>query len=358
VTSNSGMIRDVAMSRDWRTVRIESSETIKDVIAKLDASTWQITLAVASDDKLIGTITDGDVRRGLLAGRRVSDVVTKIVHRSPLVVNADMREHDVHQLMRLNQVSQIPIIDNDGRVHGLYLLRDFIAPDPVSSKMVIMAGGKGMRLRPYTENCPKPMVTVKNKPMLEHIIVRARDYGCTQFLISVHYLGHMIEDYFKDGKKLGVNIEYIHEEAPLGTAGALSLAAGQLSEAFLVTNGDVLTDVNYYELMQFHQRNQAVGTMAVREYEFQQPYGVVETSGMEIVGFQEKPITSCYINAGIYVLDPLALSFISKGEAMDMPELFVKMYSLKHRTIAYPMHEAWVDVGRAEDLDNVRAESG
>jgi NDP-sugar pyrophosphorylase family protein len=218
--------------------------------------------------------------------------------------------------------------------------------------MVIMAGGKGTRLMPHTENCPKPLLCVRGKPLLEHIIDRAKSEGFEHFVLAVHHLGHMIEDYFGDGRRLQVNIDYVREECPLGTAGALGLLDPLPQSAFIVSNGDVLTDIRYAELLDFHRRHNAAATMAVRLHEWQHPYGVVQTNGVDIVGFEEKPIARSHINAGIYVMEPGALDALSPSEYCDMPTLFTRLQQRGARTIVYPMHEPWLDVGREEDLRN------
>jgi NDP-sugar pyrophosphorylase family protein len=220
--------------------------------------------------------------------------------------------------------------------------------------MVIMAGGMGKRLRPYTENCPKPLLPVAGKPILEHIIARAKLEGFSHFVLAIHYLGHMIEDHFGNGERLGVRIDYLHEKSPLGTAGALGLMQPHPGLPFVVTNGDVITDIRYGELLDFHVRHAASATMAVRLHEWQHPFGVVQTQGVEIVGFEEKPIARSHINAGVYALDPAALDCLIANEPCDMPTLFERLQAQSKRTVAYPMHEPWLDVGRPSDLEQVR----
>jgi len=235
-------------------------------------------------------------------------------------------------------------------VVGLHLWDEIAVPPARPNLMVIMAGGMGTRLRPHTENCPKPLLPVAGKPMLEHIIDRARVEGFTRFVLAVHYLGGMIEDYFGKGDRCHVEIDYLREQAPLGTAGALGLLTPRPTEPFVVTNGDVLTDIRYGELLDFHTRQAAVATMAVRLHEWQHPFGVVQTRGVEIVGFEEKPVARTHINAGVYVLEPDALSILAVDTPCDMPALFERLQAKSMRTVAYPMHEPWLDVGRPEDL--------
>jgi NDP-sugar pyrophosphorylase family protein len=223
--------------------------------------------------------------------------------------------------------------------------------------MVIMAGGKGTRLHPQTENCPKPLLPIAGKPILEHIIDRAKVQGFSHFILAIHYLGHMIEEYFGNGDAFGVKIGYLREESPLGTAGALSLLDPLPNVPFVVTNGDVLTDIHYGELLDFHVQHNARATMAVRVHEWQNPFGVVETRGVDIIGYEEKPLFHTHINAGVYVLEPSAISFISKSVPCDMPTLFDRIKEKDMRTIAYPIHERWLDVGRPDDLMTANIES-
>jgi NDP-sugar pyrophosphorylase family protein len=216
--------------------------------------------------------------------------------------------------------------------------------------MVIMAGGKGIRMRPYTENCPKPMLEVGGKPMLEHIIERSKADGFRNFIIALNYLGHMIEDHFGDGSNWKVKISYLREEEPLGTAGALSILQKSLDKPFLVTNGDVMTDIHYCDMLDFHLHHNAMATMAVSQYEIQNQFGVVKTKGLEIEGFEEKPIYRSHINSGIYVLNPDVLNLLESNKRCDMPTLFEQIKENGGRTIVYPMHEPWLDVGRPEDI--------
>jgi dTDP-glucose pyrophosphorylase len=337
--------------RDWRKALLLADSTLQQAIRSLDSSGLQIVLVVSSNDTLVGTLTDGDIRRGLLRGLDMKSSVDSIVQHNPLVVPTQMGRDVVLQLMQANKFHQLPVVDERRKVVGLHLWDELIAPSERANLMVIMAGGRGTRLRPLTENCPKPLLPVNGKPMLEHIIERARLEGFRRFVLAVHYLSHMIEDHFGDGSHLHVRIDYLHEEMPLGTAGALGLLKPRPNEALLVTNGDVLTDIRYGELLDFHHRNAAAATMAVRLHEWQHPFGVVHTKGVDIIGFEEKPVTRSHINAGIYVLEPTALNALNEREPCDMPTLFSRLQERDARTIVYPMHEPWLDVGRPGDYD-------
>jgi NDP-sugar pyrophosphorylase family protein len=233
---------------------------------------------------------------------------------------------------------------------GLHLWDEISNPPARSNMMVIMAGGKGTRLHPQTENCPKPMLLIAGKPILEHIINRAKVEGFSRFVLAIYHLGHMIEQYFGDGKRFDVEIEYLREESPLGTAGALSLLSPLPDSAFVVTNGDVISDIHYGELLDFHHRHNAMATMAVRVHEWQNPFGVVETQGVEIIGYEEKPISRSHINAGVYVIEPWVIGLLTKSISCDMPTLFELIQENQKRVVAYPIHEKWLDIGMPDEL--------
>ncbi len=342
----------------WRRALLHRNATLEQAIQRLEESGTQIILVVDEGDILVGTLTDGDIRRGLLKGIGLKSAIESIVHRDALVVPPQMSREMALNLMQANVIHALPVVDESRRVVGLYLLNELLVPAHRPNPMVIMAGGLGTRLRPHTENCPKPLLPVGGKPMLEHTIERARAEGFRHFFLAVHYLGHMIEEYFKNGERWGVRIEYIREDSPLGTAGALSLMQQFPSIPLLVTNGDVLTDIRYGELLDFHCYHLAAATMAVRQHEWQHPFGVVRIKGVDIVGFEEKPISRSHINAGVYVLEPRTLELLRAGEHCDMPTLFARIQQRSMRTIVYPMHEPWLDVGRPDDLESARDKFG
>jgi dTDP-glucose pyrophosphorylase len=347
-----------AIDNSWRKAILSSSATVQDVISNMNMSSLRIVLVLNGQGLLEGTVSDGDIRRGLLKGLTLKSSIESVIHRAALVVPPTMGRDMVLQLMLANKIHQIPVVDDQQRVLGLHLWDEITTTPRRSNRMVIMAGGKGTRLRPFTQNCPKPLVTVAGKPMLEHIIDRAKLEGFNDFTLAIHYLGHMIEEHFGDGSRFGVNIEYLREKEPLGTAGALSLLNPRPDKSFVVTNGDVVTDIRYGELIDFHVRHSAAATMAVRTHEWQHPYGVVQTRGMEIVGFEEKPVARSHINAGVYVLSPEALDELECGVPCDMPTLFERLQTISRRILAYPMHEPWLDVGRPEDLENAHQTFG
>ena len=341
----------------WCRAILRADSTIQQAIRNLDEVAVKIVLVVNEAGVLEGTLSDGDIRRGLLRGLDLNSPIASVVHRNALVVPSEMGREMVMQLMVANKIQQIPVVDEHHHVVGLHLWDEITTPPLRPNLMVIMAGGMGTRLRPHTESCPKPLLLVAGKPMLEHIIDRAKLEGFNHFVLAIHYLGHMIEAHFGRGERLGVQIDYLREESPLGTAGALGLLNPLPDAPFVVTNGDVITDIRYGELLDFHARHSAAATMAVRVHEWQHPFGVVQMQGVEIVGFEEKPIARSHINAGVYALDPDALSVLAADEHCDMPTLFERLQAKSMRTVAYPMHEPWLDVGRPVDLKQAEAEA-
>jgi dTDP-glucose pyrophosphorylase len=337
--------------KSWRSALLPATATLQEAIRSLDESALQIILVVAEDEVLLGTLTDGDIRRGLLRGLDLHGTIESLMTREPLVVPDGISSKAAAQLMQVNKIHQLPLVDPRRRVVGLLIWHELQASSQRPNLMVIMAGGLGTRLRPYTEECPKPLLPVSGKPMLEHIIERAKADGFHRFVLAINYLGQMIERHFGDGGRWQVEIEYLREKSPLGTAGAIALLEPRPGAPFLVSNGDVLTDIHYSELLDFHCRHGAMATMAVRQHEWQHPFGVVRTSGIQIVGFDEKPVARTHINAGIYVLEPDSLDALEIGEHCDMPALFARLQDRGARTIAYPMHEPWLDVGREDDLE-------
>ena len=341
----------------WAQAILPVGSSIRQAVEVLNETSLKIVLVVNPNETLAGTISDGDIRRGLLKGLELTSTIDSIVHGDALVVPPELSREVVLQLMTANKIQQIPIIDENNHVIGLHLWDQINAPSARANIMVIMAGGKGTRLHPQTENCPKPLLPVAGKPILEHIIDRAKVEGFSHFILAIHYLGHMIEEYFGNGDALGVRIEYLREELPLGTAGALSLLDPLPEFPFVVTNGDVLTDIHYGELLDFHTQHKATATMAVRVHEWQNPFGVVETQGVEIIGYEEKPFSRTHINAGVYAIEPSAISFLTKSNPCDMPNFFNSIQQQKLRTVAYPIHERWLDVGRPDDLMTATNES-
>jgi len=329
---------------------LKATNSILDVINNIEDCKYQICFIVDDNNSLIGSITDGDIRRGLIEGLSIDSNASQIMNSNPISILSTQSEREAQTIMAANDIKQLPVINKDNQLVGLHLMDQILNLAPKENEILIMAGGFGKRMMPLTQNLPKPMLKVAGKPILEHIILNAKAQGFRNFIISIHYLGNLIIDYFGDGSNFDISIQYIRENEPLGTAGALSLLDPQPSLPFIVTNGDIMTDVSYSNLLHFHESNKAEATMTIKKYELQNPYGVVNTRGLEIVSFEEKPIQVSYVNAGIYAINPASLKYLKLNEHCDMPDFFERLKFNKHSITAYPIHETWADVGRPLDL--------
>ena len=338
----------------WKETILTTKAAIQDVLKNLNKSGSRITLIVNHKKEFQGTISDGDIRRALINRVEQNASIQKIINKNALIVSPETKHEIVLGLMLKNKIQQIPIINKNNKIVGLYLWDEVAAHKKIPNTMVIMAGGRGTRLGKYTKNCPKPLLPVNGKPMLERIIERAKLQGFENFLISINYLGQMIKEHFSDGKKWNIKIDYIKERQPLGTGGALRLISPKLKLPFVVSNCDIMTDFHYGELLDFHCNHNAEATMAVRNHEWENPYGVVRTKGVDIIGFEEKPVVRSNINAGVYVLEPSAIGVIKKNEKLDMPNIFERLKAKNLRTIVYPVHEPWLDIGIPEDYFKVK----
>lgn len=335
----------------WEKVLLQPSALIKDAIKVLSEAALRIVLIVDENLTLLGTVTDGDIRRALLKDLTLNSPISEVINKKPIVVTQNFTKEEVLRIMSANKVFQVPVVSEDLRLIDLHLWDELSAPVSRDNTMVIMAGGKGTRLLPKTMDMPKPMLRLGEKPILEHIIERARAEGFSQFILAIQHLGEVIEEYFGDGKFLGVNISYVKEKTPMGTAGALSLIEPKLSQPIIVTNGDVLTDVKYGDILDFHTHSNGKATMAVHLREWQNPYGVVNTNGIEITSYEEKPVTRTLINAGVYVVNPSVLGLLTASTPCDMPQLFELARAKGMKTVAYFAHESWIDVGTHEDFN-------
>jgi dTDP-glucose pyrophosphorylase len=340
---------------DWEKSLLPITATLGEVIRNLNDTYLQVSLVVSPEGILLGTITDGDIRRALLRGFGISSSIEEVIYRDPVVVPPELSRNIVLQLMKANKIYQLPVVDEKRHVVGLHLRCELMVSPPRPNLMVIMAEGQGSRLLAPPKDCPKSLIKVEGKPVLEHIIERARKDGFRHFILSTHYLGKVIEDYFEDGGRWNVKIDYLRED-PLRAAGCINEMNPRPDASFVVSNGDVLTDIHYGELLDFHSRHNASATMAVRSHEWQHPFGVVRTNGVDIVSFEEKPLVRSHINAGVYALEPQAVDAFSIDELYDMPALFSSLQEDEDiRIIAYPMHEPWLDVGLEKDLSLANA---
>lgn len=322
----------------------------------IDHGAAKIALVVDQQQRLLGTLTDGDIRRGLLHGETLEAPAERLMNRQFRFVRSGEDHALVLEMMRREVLGQIPVLDAEGRVVQLLLLQDLLTQTQLPNAVVIMAGGKGTRLRPHTEQCPKPMLPVDGKPMLEILLEQCIDSGFRQFYLSVNYLKEQIIDHFGDGKAWGVSIDYLVEDEPLGTAGSLRLLPGSVQIPFLVMNGDVLTRLNPSHLLSFHGEHEAAATLCVREHVTTSPFGVVQTNGVELAGFEEKPSYRELVNAGVYVIDPQLLPLLPPNRATDMPTLLQSAQQSGHRVAVCPIHEYWLDVGRPETLHQAHQE--
>lgn len=337
-------------------IKLNVDATIKQSLEKIDEGAMKIVIIVEDNDQLIGVLTDGDIRRALLKGMTLDDKIEGIVQKRPVVCYIDETKEQVLAKVFGKRIYHIPVLDAQNRVVGIQDIENLLKRNKRSNKVVLMVGGLGSRLRPLTENMPKPMLKVGNRPILETIIMNFKQYGFEDFVLSVNYKADMVQAYFGNGERFGVNIEYISEDKRMGTAGALSLMKEQLREPFFVMNGDLLTNVNFEHFFNFHHENNSIATMAVREYEYQIPFGVINQKGGEIHSIIEKPKERHYVNAGIYILNPEVLELIPPDTFYDMPTLFQDLIESKRKPISFPIHEYWLDIGQIDELKQARAE--
>lgn len=340
----------------FKKILLAPNATIRHALEIIDSGSMKIALVADENEKLLGTITDGDIRRAILNGHGLNDTIENIYYRTPTTCGINDSKEKILQLAVTQKLYQIPIVDAEGRIVGIAEVDELLQPAHRTNKVVIMAGGMGTRLSPLTDTTPKPMLQVGNKPILETIIENFAKYGYSDIILSVSYKSHVIEEYFGDGKAFGVNIEYIHESKRLGTAGALSLMRDRLTEPFFVMNGDLLTNINFEHLHDYHVSHDAVATMAVREYDFQVPYGVVNVLDGSIVSIEEKPVHKFFVSAGIYMLSPQTLEHVPREEFFDMPTLFEKLIAGKNTAVSFPVREYWLDIGRISDFERANNE--
>jgi len=342
--------------KDIQKLKLKINSTIKEALQIIDLGAVKFAIVVDNEDKLIGTLSDGDIRRAVLDGKVLEDTIEDIYFKEPTIANANASKEEIINICTSKKLYQIPIVDDFGKVVSVDILDELLKPTAYPNKVILMVGGLGTRLRPLTENTPKPMLHVSGKPILQTIVEKFAFYGFVHIVMCVNYKSHVIQDYFGDGSKFGVNIEYILEEQRMGTAGALTLLSEQPNEAFFVMNGDLLTNVNFEHLLDYHMDNDAMATMCVREYDFQVPYGVVNIDDGQITSIEEKPIHNFFVSAGIYMLDPKCIDFMPQDEFYDMPTLFEKLIDAKERTISFPLREYWLDIGRLEEYQKANDE--
>tara|TARA_B100000787_G_scaffold101239_1_gene74792 strand:- start:1378 stop:2448 length:1071 start_codon:yes stop_codon:yes gene_type:complete len=329
---------------------LKKNSSIKDAIVNLSKSSMQISIVV-DNNSLYGVLTDGDIRRALLKGFDLNDKIDNIIKRNPLIIKKNSDVQSASILMSSKALMHLPVVNDDNSIFGLYAINDYKIKQIIKNPIIIMAGGLGKRLRPYTNNCPKPMLKILGKPILEHIINNLVSQGFRDITISVNYLASNIVAHFGNGKKFGAEIDYIKEKKPLGTVGSLSLFKKKNIKPVFVINGDTLTNIDLSEMLNFHIKNKANATMASKVITNSNPYGVVQTKGIDIINFKEKPIDRIYINAGIYIFSQSTLKNLKKETKRDAPEFFLDLKKMNKKIIIFPAHEEWKEIGTLENFE-------
>ncbi len=347
------------MDRDTlNSLTIPPDVTIRAALEVIDRSKRQIALVVDGEGRLIASLTDGDVRRGLLRGVALDSTVSEVMNPTPTTVTEGATDATTRRLIAERKLQHIPVVDSAGRLVDLATVESLFGVRPNPARVVLMAGGLGTRLRPLTETIPKPMLEVGGRPLLEQIIAGFAEQGFWRITVSVNYKREMVQDYFGDGSAFGVEIEYLEENKRMGTAGALSLLPERPDGPFIVMNGDLLVSLRFDALLEFHRRMEAEGTMVVREYTHQVPYGVVRAERDLMLGIEEKPVTRHYVNGGIYVLSPDALDRLKPETPLDMPTLLSDITDSAGRVAVFPLRDYWRDIGQMDDLEAARSEFG
>ncbi len=345
--------------KQWESTLIGPEATLEEAIATLDREALRIVMVVSAERRLLGTLTDGDVRRALLKHMTLDVPVAEVMCITPRTAARDWSKERILADMEKYQLLQLPVVDQEGRVIGLETLHDLLNKRHRDNPVFLMAGGFGTRLQPLTHNCPKPLLKVGEKPILELILENFINAGFHRFFISTHYMPEMIREHFGDGSQWGVSIRYIHEVEPLGTGGALGLLPhDEIDQPLFMMNGDLLTTLNFQNLLEFHQDHRGVATMCVREYEHCVPYGVIQNEGHRICSMVEKPVHRFFINAGIYLLSPDLVKSVAPGVRVDMPTLLEREIANGNDVNMFPVHEYWLDIGRMEDFKRAQQEFG
>lgn len=345
------------MTSQLRLSMVAATTTLIDAMRSLEDSGSQIVLVVGDDDRLMGVLTDGDIRRAQLGGATLDEPVARFTNTAALTVDHRAGRADVLELMQARQIRQVPVVDNDHRVTGLHLLHELLSIEQRLNWAVVMAGGRGSRLGSMTDRVPKPMLQVAGRPILERIVLHLVGSGIRRIYLSVNYLSEVIEAHFGDGSRFGCQINYLHETEPLGTAGSLALlpkGADGPGHALLIMNGDLVTQADVGALIDFHEQGDQAVTMAVRRYFTQIPFGCVEVDDDQLTSFVEKPTISKLVNAGMYVLDLSCLDILTAGEPMAMPDLVQRARERGQVVRVREVDEDWIDVGRNDQLDQAR----
>jgi dTDP-glucose pyrophosphorylase len=333
---------------------VPASGRLRDALQAVDLGAAGIALAVDDDGRLVGVATDGDIRRALLAGTTLDDPLGPVLNREFASVGRGRTRADALDLMISRHIDAIPALDEDGRPNALHLLHGFIEPAPRDNWAVVMAGGRGRRLEPLTDTVPKPMLSVAGRPILERIVLHLVGNGIGRIFISVHYLAHVIEEHFGDGSAFGARIEYLREDAPLGTGGALGLLPEPPQRTLVVLNGDLVTGVDVVRLIEAHDRGGFAATIGTRRYVHTIPFGTVEREGDVVTALEEKPSVVREVNTGIYALAPETVALVERGTPITMPALVDRVLSLGRPVGAFEIEDDWIDVGQRDQLARAR----
>jgi dTDP-glucose pyrophosphorylase len=342
---------------NWEKTLICSKSTIKDALRTIDSAGTQMAVVIDDKKRLLGTITDGDIRRGILGGESLDSRVEEVMEMHPTVGKSDDDRLAIFSIMRKKSLHQIPIVNKSGTVVGLETINNYLSIGKSKENcVIIMAGGLGKRLKSLTRDKPKPMLKVGPRPIIETIILNFASQGFEKFYLSVNYMSEQISDYFGDGSSIGVDIEYIHEKGKLGTAGALSLVPQNQKAPIIISNADVLTNPDYSKILKYHIDTNTDATMCVRNYEIELPFGVVNHKNNIIQSIDEKPIINKIVSGGIYIFSPDVLKIIPQNQYLDMPDLFNMIVENGLLARAQKIDGYWIDVGRADDLNRANQE--
>ena len=341
--------------KNWIEILLNPTDSIEVAIQLLQSGAKRIALVVNNDRKLLGTVTDGDIRRALIDHVPMDCSIDKVMNCNPSTALISDSLDIVMSKMKNKNLLSIPLLDDQGVVVGLKTLQDLLRKKRHSNPVFLMAGGFGKRLYPLTKDKPKPLLNVGSRPILETIINQFVDAGFYNFYISTHYKADMIREYFGDGSDKGIKIQYLHEKTPLGTAGSLGLLPNDVPKLpIIIMNGDLLTKVNFEYLLDFHCKQGGVATMCIKKYDMRVPYGVVDVQNGYAVNIVEKPLHNFFVNAGIYVLDPKVLDSIDDKSYLDMPTLLTDQINNQEKISTFPIHEYWLDIGQENQYNEAQ----
>ena len=336
-------------------LKITKNSSLRNALKIISEGAIKIALIVDKSNKLLGTLTDGDIRRAILKGLDIDSSVKNVMSTNPITVTKNNTNEEILKIALEKGLYQLPVVDKNMKILGIRLIDELIKPKEKKNKVILMVGGSGKRLMPLTKNNPKPMLKLGDKPILLDIVNKFSKFGYKDIIMCTNYKSNIIKNFFEDGKRFGVKIKYINEKKKMGTAGALSLIKEKIKEPFFVMNGDLLTNIDFNQMLNFHKENKSFVTIAVREYQTEIPYGVVNIKKSKAISILEKPIKKYFVNAGIYLLDPECLKIIQKNKQIDMPIFLNKIIS-KKKVSCFPVQEYWLDIGKLNDYKRAQSE--